>query len=186
VCRFAFARWYAIRVARCTDPGPFFGPCREFFSIRGTLRRCSWITAKRPDGRCNVIRAVWLPMVRNGAHDLLLVCLGCNTPRRYLYGWEASGPYTSSVETSHWLCRLCARLRFSSEGGFLRPGALLRSFGNLPRSQSWFPYVFTSIDDRGLMRSCDAVAIQANSGSVEARIRVMGLVLGAIARPTRY
>ena len=50
-------------------------------------------------------------------------------------------------------CRSCARLSYSSEGGFLRGGgrgalaAIFRAYGNLPRPESWFPYVFTSIDD---------------------------------------
>jgi hypothetical protein len=140
----------AIRVAPCRDPGPFYGTCREFFSIQGTFRRCSWITAKRPDGRCDIIRAVWLPLPKNGAEDLLLVCFGCGALRRYLYGWEASGPYTNSAETSHWFCRSCARLRYASEGGYLRPGRYLRAYGNLPRPQPWFPYLFTSIHDQGL------------------------------------
>src|SRR5947209_6051748 len=83
----------AIRVARCGDPGPFYGTCRDHFWFRGTFRHCSWITAKRTDGRCDILRAVWLPLPRNGAEDLLLLCFACNTPRRYLYGWEAAGAY---------------------------------------------------------------------------------------------
>ena len=59
-------------------------------------------------------------------------------------------------EAISWRCRSCARLRYSSEGGYLRPacgrleqlGALLRaSWGNLPRPASWLPYVLPSIDD---------------------------------------
>ena len=30
-----------------------------------------------------------LPLPRNGAKELLLMCYACGTPRRYLYGWEA-------------------------------------------------------------------------------------------------
>jgi hypothetical protein len=140
----------AVRVARCGDPGPFYGPCRDHFSFRGTFRRCSWVTVKRPDGRCDILRAVWLPLPRNGAEDLLIVCLGCDSPRRYLYGWEASGAYTNSAEASHWFCRSCARLRYASEGGYLRPGRYLRAHGSLPRPQPWFPYLFTSIHDTRL------------------------------------
>src|ERR1700753_1512153 len=88
-----------------------------------------------------------LPLPRNGAKELLLMCYDCATPRRSLYGWEAAGPYTSSVEASHWMCRRCARLRYSSEGGYLRPTRMLRAFGNLPRQQSFWPHVFSSIDD---------------------------------------
>jgi hypothetical protein len=43
-----------------------------------------------------------------------------------------------------------ARLRYSSEGGYLCPGVMFRAFGNLPRPESWLPYVFTSIDDFAL------------------------------------
>jgi hypothetical protein len=52
-----------------------------------------------------------------------------------------------------WRCRSCARLRYSSEGGYLLPtgfgrlGVMLRAYGGLPRPESWLPYVFTSIDD---------------------------------------
>jgi hypothetical protein len=137
----------AIRVTRCSDPGPFYGTRREVFADRGAFRRCSWITAKRPNGRFDILRAVWLPLPRNGAEALLIVCLACDTPRRYLYGWEASGAYTNSAAASQWFCRSCARLRYASEGGYLRPGRYLRAYGNLPRPQPWFPYVFASIYD---------------------------------------
>lgn len=140
----------AIRIARCGDPGPFYGTCRQVFTVRGAFRRCNWIAAKRFDGRCDILRSVWLPLPWSGAEDLLIVCFGCNTLRRQLYGWEAAGPYTSSVAASRWLCRSCARLRYASEGGYLRPGRYLRAYGNLPRPQPWFPYLFTSIHDPGL------------------------------------
>lgn len=133
----------AVRVAACDDPGPFYGTSRESFPIRGAFHPCSWIAVKRHDGRCDILRGVWLPLPRNGARELLLLCYACGNPRRYLYGWEASGRYTSSVEASHWRCRGCARLRYSSEGGYLCPRVMLRAFGNLPRPQSWFPRVFT-------------------------------------------
>jgi hypothetical protein len=137
----------AVRVAACDDPGPFYGTSREVFPIRGALHPCSWVTVKRHDGRCDILRGVWLPLPRNDAKELLLMCCACGNPRRYLYGWEASGPYTSSVEVSHWMCRCCARLRYSSEGGYLCPGSILREFGNLPRPEGFWPHVFSSIDD---------------------------------------
>jgi hypothetical protein len=152
----------AIRVAQCGDPSPFFGNNREFFRIRGTFFRCSWITAKRPDGRGDFLRAIWRPLPRNGAQDLFLVCPGCDTPRRYLYGWEAAGRFTNSAESSRWQCRSCARLRYSSEGGYLRQGVRAeRLFAGMgfpgrlpPRPASWLPYVFTSIDDPRLDEFC--------------------------------
>jgi hypothetical protein len=145
----------AIRVAQCGDPGPFFGNNREFFRVRGTCFRCSWITTKRPDGRGDFLRAIWRPLARNGAHDLFLVCPGCDIPRRYLYGWEAEGRFTNSAAASRWQCRSCARLRYSSEGGALvlrgrTISRLLRyPYHDLssPRPESWLPYVLTSIHD---------------------------------------
>jgi hypothetical protein len=137
----------AVRLAACDDPGPFYGSCRTHHSIRGAYHPCSWVTVKRHNGRTDILRGVWLPLPRNGARELMLLCYVCGNPCRYLYGWEASGPYTSSVEASHWMCRGCARLCYSSEGGYLRPGRMLRAFGNLPRPQSFWPFVFSSIDD---------------------------------------
>jgi hypothetical protein len=137
----------AVRIAHCDDPGPFYGTRRDIFAIRAAFYACSWVTVKRHDGRCDILQGVWLPLPRNGAKELLLMCYACGNPRRYLYGWEASGPYTSSVEASHWMCRRCARLRYSSEGGFLCPGRLLNAFGNLPRPQTFLPSVYSSIDD---------------------------------------
>src|SRR4051812_30013287 len=43
-----------------------------------------------------------------------------------------AGAYTNSAEASHWFCRSCARLRYASEGGYLRPGKYLRAYGSLP------------------------------------------------------
>ena len=49
------------------------------------------------------------------------------------------------VLRADWQCRACAKLRYSSEGGYLRPG--FRAFGNLPRPNLWLPYVLTSPRD---------------------------------------
>ena len=71
------------------------------------------------------------------------------TTRNYLrvvYGWEwnqFSGRSNVVCRVS-WRCRSCARLRYSSEGGYVRPGMMFRAFGNLPRPDLWLPYVFTS------------------------------------------
>jgi hypothetical protein len=145
----------AIRVAQCGDPGPFYGNSREFFRVRGTFFRCSWVTVMRPNGRGDILRAIWRPLPKNDAYDLLLVCPGCDIPSRYLYGWEAAGRFTNSAEASRWQCRSCARLRYSSEGGalVLRGGPISRLLRHpypdlsSPRPESWLPYVFTSIDD---------------------------------------
>jgi hypothetical protein len=87
---------------------------------------------------------------------LLLLCPYCNTPRRHVYGWEwdSFSGWSNRVRSISWRCRSCARLRYSSEGGYLRPtglgrlghlGVKLRAYGNLPRPEPWLPYVFTSI-----------------------------------------
>jgi hypothetical protein len=118
----------------------------------------NYVELKRTDGDATVLRIMWRMLPRNGGRALLLVCSYCNTPRRHVYGWEwdsVSG-WSNRVRRISWRCRSCARLRYSSEGGYLRPaygrlgqlGVMLRaSWGNLPRPESWLPYVFTSIDD---------------------------------------
>jgi hypothetical protein len=145
----------AIRVAQCGDPGPFYGNNRESFLIRGTFFRYSWITAKRPDGRGDTLRAIWRPLPRGGAQDFFLVCPGCDKPRRFLYGWEAAGRFTNSAASSRWQCRSCAGLRYSSEGEalVLHGGAISRLLRHpcpdlrSRRPEPWLPYVFTSIYD---------------------------------------
>jgi hypothetical protein len=115
-----------------------------------------YVELKRTDGSATVLRIVWRMLPRNGGRSLLLVCSYCNAPRRHVYGWEwdrLSG-WSNRVRQISWRCRSCARLRCSSEGGYLRGsgrgalGAMFRAaFGNLPRPELWLPYVFTSIDD---------------------------------------
>jgi hypothetical protein len=113
---------------------------------------------KRTDGSITVLCIVWRTLPRNGGRSLFLLCPGCNTPRRHVYGWEwdSLSGWSNRVRRISWRCRACARLRYSSEGGYLRPaygrlgqfGVLLRaSLGNLPRPECWYPYVFTNLDD---------------------------------------
>jgi hypothetical protein len=107
---------------------------------------------KRTDGSITFLRIVWRTLPRNGGRTLFLMCPVCDTLRRFVYGWEwdSFSGRSNRVRRIGWRCRSCARLRYSSEGGYLRPGMLFRTFGNLPRPESWLPYVFTSIDDPGL------------------------------------
>jgi hypothetical protein len=95
-----------------------------------------YVELKRTDGDATVLRIMWRMLPRNGGRALLLVCSYCNTPRRYVYGWEwDSFPgWSNRVRQISWRCRSCARLRYSSEGGYLRvPGLFLsRAFGHLP------------------------------------------------------
>ena len=135
----------AVRLARCVDP-------HDSRSTGGHVE------LKRTDGSSTVLRIAWRIMPRNGGRSLFLLCPYCNTPRRHVYGWEwdSFSGWSNRVKRINWRCRSCARLRYSSEGECLRPGGLGRlgrlgvmigAFGNLPRPESWLPYVFTSIDD---------------------------------------
>jgi hypothetical protein len=80
------------------------------------------------------------------AGALLLVCSYSRTPRRYVYGWEwgSSSGWSNRVRRIDSQCRLRARLRYSCEGGHLRPGRMFRALGNLPRPGCWHAYVFSS------------------------------------------
>jgi hypothetical protein len=57
---------------------------------------------------------------RNGGRALLLFCSYCNTPRRYVYGWEwdSFSGWSNRLRSISWRCRSCARLRYTSEGGY--------------------------------------------------------------------
>ena len=108
---------------------------------------------KRTDESVTVLRIVWRALPRNGGSALMLLCFYCNTPRRFVYGWEwdSFSGWSNRVRQVSWCCRSCNRLRYSSEGGYLRGsgrGAIAAffraSFGNLPRPKSWLPYVFSS------------------------------------------
>jgi hypothetical protein len=55
-------------------------------------------------------------------------------------------------------------LRYFSEGGYLRLsglgrlgrlGVMLRALGNLPRPESWLPYVFTSPEEAAEVGVCE-------------------------------
>jgi hypothetical protein len=107
------------------------------------------VELKRTDGSATVLRIVWQMLPRNGGRSLFLLCPYCNTPRRHVYGWEwdSFSGWSNRVRSISWRCRSCARLRYSSEGGYLRSGVMFRAFGNLPRPELWLPYVFTSISD---------------------------------------
>jgi hypothetical protein len=104
---------------------------------------------KRTDGSITFLRIVWPTLPRNGGRALFLLCPCCETPRRFVYGWEWNqfSGRSNVVRRVSWRCRSCARLRYSSEGSYLRPTRSFRALGNLPRPESWLPYVFTSIDD---------------------------------------
>lgn len=117
-----------------------------------------YVQLKRTDGSVTVLRIVWRALPRNGGSALMLLCFYCGTPRRFVYGWEwdSLSGWSNRVKRVRWQCRSCNRLRYSSEGGYLKPtglrglgqlGMMLAAYGNLPRPECWFPYVLTSIDD---------------------------------------
>jgi len=135
----------AVRLARYVDP-------------HDPRSNDNHVELKRTDGSATVLRIVWRMLPRNGGRVLLLVCSYCNTPRRHVYGWEwdSFSGWSNRVRSISWRCRSCARLRYSSEGGYLRPtglgrlgqlGIALRAYGSLPRPKSWIPYVFTSAEE---------------------------------------
>jgi hypothetical protein len=120
------------------------------------------VELKRTDESTTVLRIVWRPLPCNGGRALFLLCPCCDTPRRFVYGWEwnwFSGRSTVVTRVS-WRCRSCARLRYSSEGGYLRGGrgwlARFMGFdpGNLPRPEPWLPYVFTSPEEAAAAGVC--------------------------------
>jgi hypothetical protein len=109
----------------------------------------NFVELKRTDGSLTILRFVWRMLPRNGGRALLLICSYCKTPRRHVYGWEwdsVSG-WSNRVRSISWRCRSCARLRYSSEGGYLCPGITFRGCRKLPRPALWLPYVFTSPQD---------------------------------------
>lgn len=128
------------------------------------------VELKRTDGSATVLRLVWRMLPRNGGRALLLVCSSCNTPRRHVYGWEwdSFSGWSNRVRSINWRCRSCARLRYSSEGGYLRPtglgrfgqlGIMLAAYGNLPRPESWLPYVFTSPEEAAEAGICELSSV---------------------------
>jgi hypothetical protein len=128
------------------------------------------VELKRTDGSATVLRIVWRGLPRNGGRALFMFCPYCDTPRRHVYGWEwdsVSG-WSNSVRSISWRCRSCARMRYSSEGGYLRPsglgrlgqlGVMLRAYGNLPRPDPWLPYVFTSPDTAAESGICELSSV---------------------------
>ena len=105
-----------------------------------------YVQLKRTDGSVTILRIVWRELPRNSGSALMLLCFYCNTPRRFVYGWEWNNfsGWSNRVRSVSWQCRSCARLRYSSEGGYPRGSgrgaiaALFRSFGNLPRLNRGF------------------------------------------------
>ena len=145
----------AVRLGRDSDP-------------HDTHATNSHVELKRADGSSTVLRFVWRALPRNGGRALMLLCSYCNTPRRHVYGWEwdSGSGWSNRVRRISWRCRSCARLRYSSEGGYLCCPGMFRALGNLPRPESWLPYVFTSIDDPQRDRTAES-PLSARKGGKE-------------------
>ncbi len=108
------------------------------------LQEADAVETRRTDGSTVAIYFVWRRQPRGG-RTLLLRCWRCERPRRALYGAKVSDNGRYYVpRKADWECRTCSQLRYSSEGGYLRPSKQYRAFGNFPRPDLWLPYVFTS------------------------------------------
>lgn len=135
----------AVRLARCVD------------ALDG------YVELKRNDESTSVLRVVWRTLPRHGGRALFLNCPHCDTPRRFVYGWEwdSFSGWSNRVRRTDWCCRSCNRLRYSSEGGHLCGGrawlARVMGFdpGNLPRPALWLPYVFTSPEEAAEAGICE-------------------------------
>ena len=101
----------AVRLARYHDPHDSSSPE-------------NYVELKRTDGDYTVLRIIWRMLPRNGGRAVLLLCPYCNTPRRFVYGWEwdSFSGWSNRVRRISWRCRSCAMLRYSSEGGYLCQG----------------------------------------------------------------
>lgn len=120
-----------------------------------------YVELKRTNGSTTILQIVWRTLPRNGGRVLLLRCPYCETPRRHVYGWEwdSWSGWSNRVRSIYWRCRSCAQLHYSSEDGYLRPGILFRAFGNLPRPESWLPYMFTSPEEAAELGVCELSSV---------------------------
>lgn len=108
------------------------------------LQEADAVEARRTDGSTVLIYLAWQRQPQGG-RTMFLRCWKCQTPSRALYGAKVGDDGRFYVvQRADWECRACAKLRYSSEGGYLRPGIQFRAYGNLPRPELWLPYVFAS------------------------------------------
>ena len=122
-----------------------------------------YVELKRTNESTTTLRIVWRTLPRNGGRALFLFCPHCQTPRRHVYGWEwdSFSGLSNRVRNTDWCCRSCNRLRYSSEGGYLRGSgrgaiaAIFRAYGPLPRPELWHPYVFTSPEEAAEAGVCE-------------------------------
>jgi hypothetical protein len=144
--RFSEAISEAVRVSIYSDPAP----------LDRDLDWTGWVEVKRTDGTRSLVQTVKHALPRNGGLDRLVICPNCQRLRRALYAWEVDRSYTNSARVTRWRCRVCAGLRYTSEGGALvfRPRTELgrqiqaiEGVSKSPRPALWYPYVFADPRD---------------------------------------
>jgi hypothetical protein len=107
------------------------------------------VEIQRYGGTADIIGTMLRPLPRNGGGVRLLICPGCLTPRRGLYGWEPDedGRFNTSVARANWRCRACHKLRYASEGGALVLRSRMFGRSRCARPDPWYPIVFTSREE---------------------------------------
>jgi hypothetical protein len=106
---------------------------------------CPMADVRRPKDPCvpeRFLRTRYRPLPRGFGRELLLVCGGCDRPKRFLYAWENAGDGPARFRFGRtWRCRSCAGLSFASEGEYDPLG------WGYPRPHPWNPYVFSSAEE---------------------------------------
>ena len=109
--------------------------------------RAKCLEIKRADGSKNWMLTIERPLPRNGGKARLIICPRCQRLRLALYPWKLNPSKPRAVFISTWQCRLCAQLRYASEGGALvfRPstelGPLIEAIegpSRSPRPEPWY------------------------------------------------
>ena len=93
------------------------------------------VVVRRPDGDTTRVCVEWRPMPRRGGMAPLLRCPWCSRTVRHLYGWRRTGRHRVTRES--WRCRLCAGLRYVSEGCW----NVWRAYLGPPPRAGWDPEV---------------------------------------------
>jgi hypothetical protein len=142
----------AVRIARYSEPDT---PDYKFDWT-------GWLEVKRTTGARRLLHMIERPMPRNRGKSNFVICPECYKPRHALYGWELNRTKTHAALVADWQCRICAGLRYASEGGALQTrfrGRLGRQFGvgRLDRPAPWYPEVFLSVADAAAAGVCKII-----------------------------
>jgi hypothetical protein len=120
------------------------------FRVRGGA---GCLEIRRADGSRSRVLTIARRLPRNGGKFRLVICPRCQWPRRALYAWKLDPSRPHAVFASTWQCRLCAGLRYASEGGALvsrSRTSIGRQIEELegplrrPRPEPSYPYGFAS------------------------------------------